>query len=186
MLALILATLDTSRLVAVFRRAEPLPLLLAYVVPLPAILLRVLRWRLLLGSHAANWRIRELLVIYCQSIAAGVVTPGRVGEFAKAAWVARRGTPLGAAMQSALVDRLADLSCLAVLALGALPLVATTGNEALGIVLAVGVVVAGSASLWVVTTSQRAEGLRRRLLATARRMLPGAPADLDGEDSGND
>ena len=47
--------------------------------------------------------------------------------------------------------------------------------------LAVGVVVAGSASLWVVTSSQRAEGLRRRLLATARRMLPGAPADLDWE-----
>jgi uncharacterized membrane protein YbhN (UPF0104 family) len=118
-LLLILWMLDPRELFQALRRAEPLPLLAAYLMPLPAIALRALRWRLLLGRRGAPWRGRELLALYAQSIAAGVATPGRLGDLAKGALVSGRGVGLARGLWSALLDRLADLGFLALLASGA-------------------------------------------------------------------
>jgi hypothetical protein len=54
--------------------------------------------------------------LYAQAIALGVVTPGRVGEPAKACPLVGRGVPLGIALSSVIVDRLTDLCLLAGLA----------------------------------------------------------------------
>jgi hypothetical protein len=54
--------------------------------------------------------------LYAQAIALGVVTPGRVGELAKAGPLVAPGVPLGSASSSVSVDRLADLRLLAGLA----------------------------------------------------------------------
>lgn len=126
-LVLILWTLDPRELFRALGAAEVGPLLAAYLVPLPAIALRSLRWRVLLGRRGAPWRSRELLALYAQSIAAGVATPGRVGELAKGALVAGRGVGLAHGLWSALLDRLADLGFLALLASGAAALHAAPG-----------------------------------------------------------
>jgi uncharacterized membrane protein YbhN (UPF0104 family) len=160
-------------LVDAFAGADPMLLVLAYLLPLPPIALRTWRWRGLLGPYAGSWRFSELLALYAQSIAAGVLTPGRVGELAKGVLVSRRGAPLGAAVLSAVIDRMADLSFLAILAGGALPLVvlAPTRGVVWIWVLAGGTLLA-MALLWVVAASPRGEAVRRRLL----RAVDGSPA----------
>jgi uncharacterized membrane protein YbhN (UPF0104 family) len=173
LLVFILSTLDLRALGEAFAGADPTLLVLAYLLPLPPIALRTWRWRSLLGPYAQPWRFSELLALYAQSIAAGVLTPGRVGELARGVLVSRRGAPLGAAVLSAVIDRMADLSFLAILAGAALPLVVLTHSR--GVVwiwvLAGGTLLA-MALLWVVAASPRGEAVRRRLL----RAVEGSPA----------
>lgn len=175
LLVLILSTLDPAELFAVFRDAEVAPLAAAYAVPLPAILLRVLRWRILMGSLAGRWRASELVAIYARSIAIGVLTPGRLGELSRGALVARRGGGWGPALWSALVDRLSDLVFLALLAAGAAALYAApSAGDALLLGAVAGGIVAGSAGLWLLGRSGTAARWRRRLLARSGRASDGA------------
>jgi len=165
LLVVILSTLEPRALAQAFAGANPMLLVLAYLLPLPPIALRTWRWRVLLGPYARPWRFSELLALYAQSIAAGVVTPGRVGELAKGVMVARRGAPLGAALLCTVIDRMADLGFLAVLAGGALPLVVLAPSRG-GLwiwVLAAGTF-AAMLLLWWVAASPRGEPLRRRLV----------------------
>lgn len=168
LLAAILASLDRRALIDAFRGADPGLLLAAYLVPFPAIALRTLRWRILLGAEARRWSPIELLGIYAQSIAAGVLTPGRLGEFAKAAWVARRGTSVATALWSTVVDRGSDLAFLAVLAAGTLPLIALAPEESRLLVwLVAATAVAGVAALWTLGATRAGDKMRARLLALA-------------------
>lgn len=116
----ILAQVDRPALAATLRGGDPRILILAYLTPLPAIGIRVLRWRLLLGS--ARWSFRELGLLYARAIALGALTPGRVGELVKAGPAAARGVGLSRALASVLLDRLWDVACLALLAALAPPL----------------------------------------------------------------
>jgi uncharacterized membrane protein YbhN (UPF0104 family) len=184
LLLLILSTLDRGELFAVFREARPGPLVAAYLIPLPAILLRTLRWRVLLGETARRWRTGELTALYAQSIALGVATPGRLGELARAGLVARRGGGWGSALWGTLLDRLADVSFLALLAAGAsaLYLAPDAGAAAILWPVALGAA-AGTLLLWALGASGAGQRAARRLLARLgaapaearlRRLAPGA------------
>jgi uncharacterized membrane protein YbhN (UPF0104 family) len=121
-LAAILARVDRPALAATLGRADPWLLALAYLTPLPAIGIRTLRWRRLLGAPGAGFGTGELLVLYARAVALGALTPGRVGELVKAGPIAARGLGLPRALASVVVDRLWDLACLVGLAACALPL----------------------------------------------------------------
>ncbi len=176
LLLVILAGVDRSQLLAALRQAEPLPLIAAYLVPLPAILLRVARWRILLGEEGRHLGFRELTTLYAQSIAVGVLTPGRVGELAKAAAVTRRGVAVGSATWSAVLDRAADLGFLAVLAGVALGLpLARRLEGGVPLALAAAGLAGGAAAAWLLGASGRGARWRR---AWVERLAPdrsGAP-----------
>ena len=185
LLVVILSTLEPGALLSAFAGADPALLGLAYLFPLPAVALRTWRWRGLLGPHARPWRFSELLALYAQSIAAGVVTPGRVGELAKGVLVARRGAPLGPAVLSVVIDRMADLGFLAILAGGALPLVVLAPSRGvLWIWVVAGGTLLAAVLLWIVAASPRGEPLRRRLLRAVERPASGsdvlAPTSQEG------
>ena len=164
-LAAIWLSIDRDRLFGVLSRADPGWLALAYLAPLPAIAMRTARWQILLGPAAAGWRFAELARVYAQSIAAGVVTPGRLGEFAKAATLARRGAGLAPALLATILDRLADMGFLALLGAGAWWLwVAPEQRGGWWVGLALGSL-AAVPLLRAVAQSRAAAALRARLLA---------------------
>lgn len=171
-LCVILLSLDRSALLAALSRAEPEPLLAAYLVPLPAIALRTWRWRLLLGEHGGSWRFGALLALYARAIALGVATPGRVGEVAKALPVARRGAGYGPALATVVADRLADLAFLVALAVPAVPLLLGSRGEIAGWAL-LGVLAGGGAAVFGLA---RAGGLARWAPAVAPQPRVGAAA----------
>ena len=150
--AWILARADRAAILAALRAADPAWLALGFAAPLPAILPRVWRWRLLLGEGSRGWSFRALTALDARAIALGVVTPGRVGELARAAPIAAAGGGLAPALASVLADRLADLLLLAALGLVAtahwtLPDALATGVRA-GALLLVGGSLA--ATVWLV------------------------------------
>jgi uncharacterized membrane protein YbhN (UPF0104 family) len=164
-LAAILSRVDRSALLASVRSADPWLLAIAYLTPLPAIGIRVLRWRLLLGAPGADWPLRALGVLYARAVALGVLTPGRVGELVKAAPVAARGVGLNRALASVLLDRLWDVACLTLLAALAPPLLGLRlGRDEL--VVAGGLALAGLVGALLLAAAGGGRRLRRWLPAS--------------------
>jgi uncharacterized membrane protein YbhN (UPF0104 family) len=97
---------------------QPTYLLAALILNLPLIALKTWRWQvLLLGAgirlpFIAAWRA------YAASIFLGCLTPGRMGEFVKAAYVSQNvQVELAKALPSVFIDRLFDLYLLLILGL---------------------------------------------------------------------
>jgi glycosyltransferase 2 family protein len=97
---------------------NPSYLLVALVLNLPLIALKTCRWRLLLGAAGISLPWMTAARAYAAGIFIGCLTPGRMGEFIKAAYVAQSsGEATGKALPSVVIDRLYDLYFLLVLGL---------------------------------------------------------------------
>lgn len=107
---LILSRIDLGRMAETIT-AIRVDLLLGALVLYPGlILLKAWRWRLLLRQQHINYGLAPAFVVYNSSLAAGYVTPGRLGEFVKALYLRQdEAVPLGKALSSVLMDRLFDL-----------------------------------------------------------------------------
>lgn len=108
-LALVLSRLGTRETLAAIGEAQPAPLIAAYLLFLPSLALRSLRWQSLISSQKVRLGFGEIVSVYGFSILAGTVTPGRLGEFVKALHLRERGVSLGMSLSSVVVDRMLDL-----------------------------------------------------------------------------
>ena len=91
-------------------------------------LVKALRWFALLRLGGTRYPLGRALAVYQASAFLAFVTPGRVGDFAKAAYLRRDlGTPWAAGVASTLADRALDLAVLAVAAAAALAVAAPPG-----------------------------------------------------------
>jgi len=74
------------------------------------IVLKSLRWALLIRETGHRYPVRSCIRSYFAGFALGVITPGRLGEFAKATYLrAEIGADLGAAIRTVIADRIYDL-----------------------------------------------------------------------------
>lgn len=72
----------------------------------------------MLGTQSIQYNLKDSFIVYLAGIYAGIVTPGRLGEFIKAVYLkADKGISLSKGMSSVLVDRLFDLYLLIILGL---------------------------------------------------------------------
>jgi hypothetical protein len=91
-------------------------------------LAKALRWFALLRLGGTRYPLGRALAVYQASAFLAFVTPGRVGDFAKAAYLRRDlGTPWAAGVASTLADRALDLAVLAAAAAAALAAAAPPG-----------------------------------------------------------
>ncbi len=111
-LVALLYSTDLDALLEAFARARPVLLLCAYPLVLPAVALRAWRWQVLLRELGRTVGYFRTLSAYGYAIFVGTVTPGRVGEFIKAAHLTRHGWTTGRAVASVVMDRLYDVSAL--------------------------------------------------------------------------
>src|SRR5690606_28203341 len=87
LLALLLWRLDAAQVIVQVRRADPLRFGLAFIGLLPLIWLKTVRWQALLHALGLRYRLRPAYLAYFGSLYVGLLTPGRLGEFVKAAYV---------------------------------------------------------------------------------------------------
>ena len=93
-------------------------LFIALVLNFPLIALKTCRWRVLLGEAGISLPMMTAFRAYAAGIFIGCLTPGRLGEFIKAAYVSQSsGEAAGKALPSVLIDRLYDLYFLLILGL---------------------------------------------------------------------
>jgi len=74
------------------------------------ILVKSGRWHLIAKEAGLNYKLSSCFKSYLAGIAMGVITPGRVGELAKACYLkAELGAGLGVSLRTAVSDRIYDL-----------------------------------------------------------------------------
>jgi uncharacterized protein (TIRG00374 family) len=115
LVALLVFVVDLDQLWKVLIRMEPAWAALAVAANLPVLALKGERWRWLLDGLELKYPYRRAWVAFTASLAAGIVTPGRVGEVVRVAYLKNdAGANPGVALFSVVVDRLLDLLVLAI------------------------------------------------------------------------
>jgi uncharacterized protein (TIRG00374 family) len=116
LLALLIVRVGPGKLARALAHASPWWLLLGFALNLPQIGLKAFRWRLTVNWQGIRFGYRQSLLAYFGSLLVGFLTPGRLGEMAKA-FVLREeaGVGLARAFSSVVLDRVFDLYFLVVL-----------------------------------------------------------------------
>ncbi len=129
LLVLLLAWVDVKQIGRVLRSADGGLIAAAITANLLLIFIKTVRWQAIMAAQDIRYPLREAYLAYWGSIFIGFFTPGRLGEFVKAAHVSRDcGVSGGQALSGVLADRLFDL--LALLLAGGAALLALSGSEA--------------------------------------------------------
>lgn len=129
LLAFLFWRLDLTRIVATLRGVEIGLVLLAVALNFPMLAFKVQRWRGLLRAADIHYAFVPAALSYCGTIFLGLVTPGKIGEFAKALHVSRDcDVPAKVVFPSVLADRLFDLYALMATCAIGLPFVIAPAN----------------------------------------------------------
>lgn len=115
-LCIILWKVDLSKLFANFRKIYLPFLLLSILLNIPMTLIKSVRWNMLLRSQSIIYTYKDSFLVYLSSIYAGVITPGRLGEFIKALYLKYdKNISVSRGMSSVILDRLFDMYVLVIL-----------------------------------------------------------------------
>jgi glycosyltransferase 2 family protein len=121
LLVFLFSRVDGTQLAAVLSQMDWRWMLLAFVLYVPHLGIKAYRWRYLLARQGIDYPYPLAFTAYLGAVFIGLFTPGRLGEFIKAAHIARdRGVRAGEAFSSVLIDRLFDLFILLALGLVAI------------------------------------------------------------------
>lgn len=171
-LAVILIHLDLGAITAILRKASLGPLILAYLMFIPSLFFRTIRWRALMSPQGIHLGFWESFSAYAFSIFVGVATPGRLGEFTKALHLKRKGNSLGSSFFSVLMDRLFDIIFLLIFGCGALFSLFQFGTTTLKAMAWIFICVAlGVMLLWFTTRGKGNKAGMRLLRAVSPRSL---------------
>lgn len=117
-LCVILLKIDLSNLILSLTKVNIFLFICIVFLNIPQIFIKSLRWSLLLRSQSIQYNLKDSFIVYLTSIYAGIITPGRLGEFIKAVYLkSDKGITLSKGMSSVLIDRLFDLYLLIFLGL---------------------------------------------------------------------
>ncbi len=117
-LIIILVKIDVGKLSRILCQINIIYLALAIILDIPLLLIKSYRWNGLLNMQKIGYSSWQSFLIYLSSLYVGFVTPGRLGEFIKAAYLkSDKSVSLSKGMSSVLVDRLFDLYLLVIFGL---------------------------------------------------------------------
>ena len=135
--------------------ADPFWFLAACSLSLPALAVKGIRWQEILRALGYEFSFAESLGVYAAGSLAGAITPGKVGDLAKAPLLAGRGVPLSAGVAASLLDRVFDAVVFFVVGLGSLLTLPTLqGRAAIAITTAVAIGLTVAAAIVVTAKMQ--------------------------------
>jgi uncharacterized protein (TIRG00374 family) len=174
--ALLLYFLLTTDLQLVWQtllEADFLLVLLALVLVAPFLVLKAVRWQLILRAWQIKIPLREATALYCIGVFLGAVTPGQAGDAVKAWYLRKHSTPLSVGLASVVVDRLFDVGITALLAATGIYFFwdILPGGRAVNILVVAGLLAAVVAGLAVVGSHRLCHLLLRQIMP---RLMPRA------------
>jgi len=117
-LGFIFYKIGVAQIVTEFSQITILPLLIAIAITPLTMLFRAARWKYVLNNTHENISFTLLLKLTYISITLGLITPGRIGEFSKVHYLAKKThITKKKALYTALVDKLLDVVVIIPLAL---------------------------------------------------------------------
>lgn len=115
LVVVILKIPDRGAVLRAILSASLLPLALAVLLNGVNIHLKVVRWQVLLATRGIRYSTRRAWGAFLTSLYAGMLTPGRLGDILRAAYLRSEvGAPYSEGIASVVMDRLCDLYVLAV------------------------------------------------------------------------
>lgn len=118
LLAVILFHVDLGEVWLQLRLSDPVLIAAAIILIVPQVAVRAFRWQKMLARQVIYCPFKYTLSFYFAGIYIGLLTPGRLGEVAKAFFLKQRGlASLSQALPSIIADRCLDLYCLVMFAL---------------------------------------------------------------------
>src|SRR3989344_4383360 len=107
----ILSRVDISKVISILSGINPYIFSLALALVFLLIALKAFKWKLILKSIGGKITFTDSLKFYFIGLFISNITPGKVGDFAKALYI-RHNTRLPAGIASVFVDRLMDIGIL--------------------------------------------------------------------------
>jgi len=105
----IISKVDLSSIVNQYKKSDTRLILISSIIIIIFILTKSLRWKAIANIQGINLSLKESILVYTSSLYLGIITPGRIGDFAKSYYIINKGIPIGKALFSSLADRLFDL-----------------------------------------------------------------------------
>lgn len=165
----VLLKVDLRTILDHFRSIDPAPFAAGILILFVFHVSKALRWKYILGRQAIGYSVKDSYLMYAAGLYAGVITPGRLGDFIKALYLRADGHSSGRALSGVFLDRVIDLFFLALIALPSLVWIKLSSQadvNILGAVVFFGVMVA----VLILISSRRLAGrLGNRFLA----LIPG-------------
>ena len=88
----------------------------SFATAIPYFLIINCRWNMIMKTQKIEYSLKESLIMYVIGFSAGVITPGKLGEFIKVFYLKNDGYPFGKSFLVTLLDRLFDLIVLIIVA----------------------------------------------------------------------
>ncbi len=107
--AALLLLFDVQAVGAVLRQARPELLVLFLLAHVPIVFLKAVKWRYVLRVLSYRVTLTGAVRSWLGGFAISLLTPGRVGDFSRAAYVERERSRLGRPLLAVAADRLADV-----------------------------------------------------------------------------
>ncbi|MDP3990932.1 MAG: lysylphosphatidylglycerol synthase transmembrane domain-containing protein [Candidatus Nealsonbacteria bacterium] len=106
----ILSRVNWPEFLEIFKEINVFYFLLGILLIIPSIFLRALRWRELVNSTGARISKKTLIAIFVKGLFLGVITPGKLGEFYRAKYLAQTtDVSLDKALFTVVFDKITEL-----------------------------------------------------------------------------
>jgi len=89
-------------------------LIFALILTVPTFINKTLCWNYIIKQQGINYNLKDSFLMYCSGLYIGLLTPGRMGEIAKALYLKKDGHSIGKSLVSTILDRLTDFAFLLV------------------------------------------------------------------------
>ncbi len=163
----ILRGLDWNIILELLSRTNLYVIVAILLLQVPIVLTKALKWKAIIKAYGVEFPLSRAVSSWLIGFAAGIVTPGRMGDFARVYYLRGR-LPSGEAATTVAVDRIIDIFILFSLSLIGIALfsaVYAAGRSAITIVAAIGAFFAlFSAGVYAFAIKGVAERLARPLL----------------------
>jgi uncharacterized membrane protein YbhN (UPF0104 family) len=111
----IVVHIDRSQLREALTQVVPLQAILAVLSLFGIYIAKSMRWHTLVRSTGMHPTLMESWRLYCIGVFLGTITPGKIGELGRAAYLKKKGLPLKIGMLLSIADRAADAVIIVVL-----------------------------------------------------------------------
>lgn len=109
-LIIIILKFDRQNFYLVFREVKLLPIIIACFLNIVRLFVETLRWNSLLEMQKIYYKLKDAFLVVLSSIYAGIVTPGRIGNFIRVFYIKDDiNIPFSIALSGVIMDKLIEL-----------------------------------------------------------------------------
>jgi len=106
---IILSRINLNALIEIIAHTNVLFLILALLVNCIAILLKSLKWKIIVNSVKPGFSLRESVVAFFVGFSFSTITPAKLGDFIKVLYITDENCSLGKSLSTIVIDRLIDI-----------------------------------------------------------------------------